>query len=145
MLDDNRSELEHPVWPPPPEQSTPPQISDKRSVLDGLSDKPGLTHLAAFTAGLLINIVLPFALLVVAAEIQNRFFRTYVILGRHEVNRETFRLVMFCIWGSAVTLDIVLACLWRRSTSYTRAFLVWALIFSSLTFYWIWPMPPQIR
>ena len=145
MLDDNKSELEHPVWPPPSEQSTRPQISEKRSVFDGLTDKPGRTHLAAFTAGFLINIVLPFALLVVAAEIQNRFFRTYTILGRHTVNRETLRLVAFGIWGGAVTLDVVLACLWRRFTSYTRAFLTWAIIFSLLTFYWVWSMPTRIK
>lgn len=133
------------VWPPPPTQSMPPQVGERHCFFDELNNKPLRSQLVAFVISFLTSLVLLFVLLIAAAEVQQHFYRNYEVVERYEINYQTLRSVAFCIWGSVLILNLTLAYLWRRFTSYTQAFLVWATIFSFASLYYIWSMPTQIQ
>ena len=139
----NDAESEPRVWPPPPQPI--PRADEGRLIFGKRHIKPKFDQLVAFVSSFLINIVLLFILLVIEVHMQERFFRAYVILGRHDIDRRTLRVVDFCLWGAVLASNIILACLMRKSMSYTRAFLIWSAIFLSISFCYIWSIPSQVK
>jgi len=137
----NSAESGPSVWPPQPK----PQADEIHPIFGKRRTKLKYNQLMAFINSFLINIVLLLVLLIVEIHMQEKFFRTYVILGRHDIDRRILRTVDFCLWEAVLVSNIIIAYLMRQSMSYTRAFLIWSAIFLSISFCCIWSIPSQVK